>query len=318
MKTQKYIFLLRNIVLGLLALTSCGVPATTATPQPVTTLSPTLLLLPGLTPTPSQTPIPMPPTPTFVPTLHPDQEKRVDELLRNEDCKLPCYLGIMPGKTTLSEARAILENLGFGYRGEYKRKDDSIEYPYILVISGRSEADETPRPDGSIVTVSQSISLITDNDVVQIIEVNVGTIGPGTSTAQARKKLREYWARYTARGIFVQLGLPDQLYTDAPNEIGSGSNLWATYNKIGVVAQIYGTGQENNICPQLEATWIDLRLLLSSATSQLSIFGDGGVPPTDRNVWLPIEEVLGVSTQEFYQGVIADPSACFVPKTPSP
>ena len=319
MKMQKHFFFLYSISIGLLVLVSCATPVATATPQLNATFSPTLVPSPSLTPTPSRTLIPEPPTPTFEPTLSGAQEQHINELLQDKNCNLPCYLGITPGKTSLNEARTILENLGAGYWGKpyTGRKDGAISYTYTFMISGQPGVSETPRPDGSIRTVSGDVILVTDNDVIQIIEADAGTIGPGVSTVQAQEKFREYWKRYTARGIFLQLGLPNQLYTDASNMGGRGNDLWAIYEKIGVVAIIYGAGKENNICPEREAKSIALRLLLFDLDSKLSIY-NGRVPPTDRNVWLPIDEVLGVSTQEFYQRVIADPSACFVPKTPSP
>jgi hypothetical protein len=320
MKTQKYIIALCKIAVDLLMLASCTTPVSTLPSQLNATLSPTFSPLPNPTAVPSRSPSPTLFIPTLEPTLPSSQEQRVNELLQNGNCKLPCYLGITPGKTTLSKARAILENLGASYKGEYRRKTDgAIYYTYLLDVGGLPGGDETPRPDGSIMTVSHHVSLITNNDIVQIMEISAGTIGPGTSTAQGRTKFREYWSRYTARGVFLQLGLPTQLYIGTPDPIENGSNLWIAYEKIGVVAQIYGTGGENNVCPEREAKFIDLQLsLFSTATTLETIYNDGRVPPTDRTVWLPIEEVVGISPQEFYQYVISDSSACFKPKVTHP
>ena len=71
---------------------------------------------------------------------------------------------------------------------------------------------------------------------------------------------------------------------------------------------------ENNICPMNEAKRIFVEMSLSFSNSSLKISSNGKVPPTDREVWLPIEKVLGLDTDEFYKQVIADPSVCFEPK----
>jgi len=316
LKIKRHIFLLCSITLGFLALISCVAPVATATPQLSATFSPTFVPSPSLTPTPSRTLIPEPPTPTFEPTLPAAQEQHINELLQDENCNLPCYLGITPGKTTLNEARTILENLGAGYWGKpyTGRKDGAIGYTYTFMISGQPGVGETPRPDGSIRTVSGDVILVTDNDIVQIIDANAGTIGPGTSTTQGREKFRKYWQRYTAREIFMQMGPPDQLYLDIIESgwLFYGRTLFMVYEKRGVVAELYGTGKENNICPENEARFLSLGLMLYNPNSNLSIYPNGR---TSQDLGLPIDEVLGVSTQEFYQRVIADPSACFMPKT---
>jgi hypothetical protein len=316
MKIPKKAFIFCIVLVAVLTLVGCAMPVATITSKPSETSTPTFLPSPYHTRTPSRTLIPFPSTPTLLRTLPPDREQQMAVLLQADDCKLPCYLGITPGKTTLGEAKKILENLGASYLGEYKRKSgEGIEYTYEMVIGGQTGADETPMPDGSIWTLSQSISLISNDDIVQIINASPGTIGPGISTTQAKAKFREYWSRYTAREIFLQNGPPDQLYVGkiAPTFVDYGSNLLIVYEKLGAVIDLYGTGLENNICPENEAKTIDLRLTLFNKNSPLNKYYDR-VPPTDRSVWLPIEEVLGVNPKEFYNSVISNPSICFEPK----
>src|SRR5262245_55202366 len=133
MKTQIHVFLLCSVVNALLVLASCGAPSTTVPSESGATLTPTFMPSSSSTPTSDRNPNTLPTTPTFEPTLPATEEQRMKELLQAGDCKLPCYLGIRPGKTTLQDARAILEALGASYLGEYKRRiDDGIEYPYVL------------------------------------------------------------------------------------------------------------------------------------------------------------------------------------------
>jgi len=243
---------------------------------------------------------------TPVPTITTKEVERVVDLLHSHECKLPCYLGITPGKTSLNEAKAILKSLGGSQQGDYIRKDGATEYSYSLKIGDPAAINETPAPDSLTLAINHHVSLITDRDIVQII-------GISASATKSLARFREYWSRYSAAGIFLQIGRPDHLYIDTttPDWVENGRTLLVIYEKLGVVAELYGTGHENNICPESEATFISLRLSLYNTSSPLSIYSDGRVPPTDREVWLPIEEVLGVDEVEFYDQVISDPSACF-------
>jgi hypothetical protein len=66
--------------------------------------------------------------PDFQPTLSPDRELRMSKLLQAKDCQLPCYLGITPGKTSWTEARQILTDLGAYSWVETYGIDDPILY----------------------------------------------------------------------------------------------------------------------------------------------------------------------------------------------
>lgn len=84
-------------------------PRPTVTPQPTRIRKPILTTTSTLTPfvtfTPSVTPqltfTPLPPLPTY---LYPDSEQKIWALLiNNGGCRLPCFWGITPGKTTEAE-----------------------------------------------------------------------------------------------------------------------------------------------------------------------------------------------------------------------
>jgi len=302
MKIQKRVFFLFKMATSLLVLASCAAPIPTILPQPSATPSETVTL----TTTPTATHIITSPQDLYtpVPTISSTELEHMVALLQSNDCKLPCYLGITPGKTTLNEAKEILVSLGGSHVSDHERKDGATEYFYNLWVGDPTVVNETPEPNGFMTKIIHHVSLITNNDTVQIIEVYI-------NATKSLAKFREYWSRYSAREIFLQMGPPDHLYTGTPDPAEKGSYLLTTYEKLGVVAQIYGTKQEDNICPESEAKFIDLQLSLFSPASQLSIYGDGGVPPTDRTVWLPIEEAVGVNMQAFYNRVVSDPSACF-------
>ncbi len=235
------------------------------------------------------------------------------ELLQSQDCVLPCYLGISPGKTLVSEAQLIMRDIGAFDHGDYVRKGGLNTYNYMLWVGDPSAANETPSPDGSTVKIYNHIALIASAGTVQGLGIDI-------IASKSMAKFRQYWSRYSTSQIFEQIGKPDHLYighTD-PFVEENGRALLIEYDKQDVLIEFYGTSRDNNVCPELEARYIDLRLSLYNPNSGLSFLANGRVPPTDRSVWLPVEEALGITTKEFYNRVISDPSTCFKPKVTTP
>ena len=285
MRTQGQSSLVCQIIIALLILIGCASPI------------PTVQQTTAKTPSPSVTPIISPTvTPpiwaTFLspaPTMLPDQELAMVELLQSKDCALPCYLGIIPGKTIVSEAKTILENIGGSYLSYYIRNtDNAIYYTYQMRGGDPSGINETPEPDGRTAIIYHDVSLITNNDIVQIIEVRI-------AVTLSVEKYRNVWSRYSARNIFLQLGRPDELLTNSfhyPEGYAPlrDSTLLIVYQKLGVVVGLHGWKEENNICPEYESNDIHLNLSLFNPDSSLSIYSDRRVHPTNRDVWLPVKE----------------------------
>lgn len=141
-----------------LALVACTTPMlSTATAFPRTTLpvSPTSepittsILTLNPTNTPGITPIP-------VPTLTGEQRDRFleDMLETNGGCELPCWWGgtIVPGKTTLGEAKRFFRSQGISYLVRADVVDvvfqvphtiamESWEYNAVVTITGQDELD---------------------------------------------------------------------------------------------------------------------------------------------------------------------------------
>ena len=245
----------------------------TSTPAPTHSLTATFMLPPA-------TPVPSYP-------LLPDEVIRMTRLLQSEGCKLPCYLGITPGKTKLTEAKAILEGLGATHHGYYIRNTDGATgYTYELNIGEMPGTNGTPVPDRNAILIYHSVSLITnDNDTVQMIEVDVGTTGATKLEERAITTFREIWSRYSTRSIFLQLGLPDKLYIGFlnPSNMIYNPDLLILYQRIGTVIDYYGTERENNICVEDKALYVLMQLSLVNLDSGLNIYSNGRVPPTDRS-----------------------------------
>lgn len=107
---MKHIF---STILFLSFLLSACVPI--ATPVTNTSIVSTSSV-PSLTPLPTRSPTPLPPDPPLTPTpivaptlpVEEAQARLLELMANNGNCQLPCLWGIMPGKTTFLEARAIL------------------------------------------------------------------------------------------------------------------------------------------------------------------------------------------------------------------
>lgn len=84
--------------------------ASVATPSEATsTIISSMTPVLSVTPAPTDSPVPVP-TATNVPTLPVEdaQARLLDLLANNGGCRLPCLWGIVPGKSSFQEARAIL------------------------------------------------------------------------------------------------------------------------------------------------------------------------------------------------------------------
>lgn len=318
MKSQKFIFFLYQIgIAGLLGFNGCVSPTTNSYQA---SKIPSLIIASTVTPASTQKPIAFSfSTPTMippVPTQLPEQTKLMRELLHSKDCSLPCYLGIVPGKTSLSEGEAILKSIGAKYHSSYKReKDKTTEYAYDLWIGVPSEINVTPEPNGDWNIIIHAISFISTNEIVQNIEVIA-------AVTKLKEEYRSYWSIYSVKEILRRYGIPEQMYFNhIDHEMAYlGRSILLIYRKLGVVVEVYGNQDENNICiePGYEANSLSLRLSLYDPNSGVDIYADGRVPPSDPDVWVPIEEELGMDAAEFYRRVIDNPSVCFKPNIKKP
>lgn len=304
-------------LLLLLLLSACTPAPAVPTPIPIPPENtPTSVAPPEATHTPQATATPtskptlfLPPNPTPYPTLYPDEARQLFNTMQDESCKLPCFLGIVPGETLMQDAREILLRLGGAYLGEYIRKTDgAVNYSFKFKI-GDQNSGET--------LITHTVTLIPDNEIVQAIIVGGGTLVPKASP-EAIKTYRTYWQRYSASSIFFQLGEPDGISVmRIEGDFHYGTDLILLYERVHIAIHLYGTGQENNLCQKNEATFITLDMYLSCPESTVDIYAGGRVPLTDQEIYPPIEEVYGVSARQFYYSVNSDPSVCWAPKEES-
>ena len=260
----------------------------TAKPSPTLTQKPTAFFLPS---------------PTPYPTLPSSKALQLYEAIQNENCKLPCFLGVVPGQTPIQEAREIMEGLGGSYLGEYiRKKDEALSHTFVFEIGNQQSGE---------LLITHSVTLLTNNEIVQVIIVSAGTLVPEAST-EAIETFRTYWQRYSARGIFNQLSEPERLSVNSiNNDRQKGSFLIILYSEENIVVNIYGTGKENNLCPDNEATYLSIDMYLSYPNATVSINDSNAVSLTNQEIYPPIEDVYDATTKEFYDGVLLNPSICW-------
>jgi hypothetical protein len=185
----------------------------TSTDKPILTKSPTTI--PALTP---EFNVVLPINPTIYPTISKDQETNLFDLLHVNNCELPCYLGITPGKTTWDEAKLVLKKSG-AYLGL-----PNNNYYFVLDIGDPSVPPVTP--DSTWYTekyeIRYTIEMKVENDIVQLMWVRV-------SAETLLAKFQDYWSNYSLREIFLQHGSPQEIVGSASS--GGGYELVLIYDE---------------------------------------------------------------------------------------
>lgn len=289
-------------------------PVVTLSPQPSSKSTVRLL-----TQIPSPVVIPFPlitrdpsdylPAYTPIPILSPEKERALEVALKDDNCKFPCYLGITPGKTSWEDAQAIMDRIGGTAEEDYyTNHEETFSKSYTLFLGDTRFALLTPdrNTDFDNYLLSHFVRMRIGRNIVQEISYSV-------RAKRFMETYRDFWGNYTLPHIFRQYNLPDAVYF-AISEKGPGYVLVLAYEKYTSVIEIHQVQEGDSICP----ISIDARLRGVSVRMQFSstdFFDDmmkfRGVPLTERNVYLPLEEVLGISRREFYQSLIKEPSSCF-------
>ena len=291
-----------------LALTGCKsvVSINSQLPTTPTTITPTYLPSPTSTQVLTLTPdVAFARVYTPPPTLLPAQEQLMVGLLNSTNCKVPCYLSITPGQTSIDSALMVLESLGANLLRK-KEKGGVVEYSYNLDIGNPTAPKEVPVSSALVYQYLQIRSAPND-DTVQLIHVGIRTDG----TPESSDVFRKYWSRYSTSEIFAQIGRPDELYTGTSKTgQGSESSLILVYENLGAFINLRGTGRETSICSEQETPQIILTMDLYNPNlgfnrKTFNAYID------DPNFWLPIRDALGIDTWDFFRLILAYPSICF-------
>jgi len=197
-----------------LFLVSCAAPVTSV---------PTKTLIP--TPTSTQTQIP---TITAAPTKYSTAfaEQKVEEYLHtNNNCSLPCFWGIIPGKTNLNDAIEFFQPFG------------------IIPYHGRSGQNIQNQYDVSLYIISKNIlsgaSIFEANKKIVGIQVfGEGTFYDSSTFLKSSETFWQIWESYLPQSMIEQYGFPDRVWLDTYNipelsdpEKPVGYSIWFFYDQ---------------------------------------------------------------------------------------
>jgi hypothetical protein len=299
-------------------------PATTEASIPVIphpTLSPTALPK-LLEPTPmisatntappsptivAPTPTPLPPTitpqvPTATPrpTLSPAEEEvySLAQLSTNGRCSLPCWWGIQPGTTTVSQTTA-LDTLGFQPLPYSPRV---VEYNFLITTDKQSNS-------------TLNIVVAVEKDIVQRISLSTEDLAEAPRLANALQP-------YSPHQILTVLGTPSRAFIglkSGPTEANAPwlYQVWMFYDDKGLVTYYEGEGMSRKgdilkVCPtSVGVRWMKLDIVASSDDHRWMEVEKRIQSDTSEGYVLPLEKALGKKLAEFRSAIVADSNACF-------
>jgi hypothetical protein len=186
-----------------LALFSCGIRSE---PQPnlLPTATNTQFPIIQATPTRTQftTPTLLPPPPTLAFAI---QDQLYNALQTNGGCELPCFLGITPGSTTVSDAKSILET--YDFRHATSR--------YIVAENNNAEWHHASIFTSKDVYLDFYVDALVANDIVQ--GIIVGFNSPQRLDRLGHEDLSDrHLERYGILELFRRHGIPDEMYITPP------------------------------------------------------------------------------------------------------
>ncbi len=252
----------------------------------------------------------------FYPTLIPEQEEVLKTILLDTNCTLPCYLGIIPGVTTKYEAEKRITELG-GIKGIRSNLEDRrILSRYYLIPGvspkGRDYENTSKQYWNALFGIFHVVDVISIGDEVEGLIVGMSS----ANSIEEYQKALNYWQNFSVMGVLSLLGLPDRIYIENSSsqvQFISVLDIVLDYSSKGIIINISGENATNNICIENPALIFDFVF----ADVAYSKSGELFKPPfidsifPKKRTYLPIEEILGITPEEFYNKVMANPSACF-------
>lgn len=271
-------------------------PTTIATLVRTITTRPTLALTPSIVPADTLTAIP----------ILPEKEARVQLLALladNGGCRLPCLLGITPGKTTYTEARAILLSFS-GISISMKVSDDTSPDSVWLTYD-----------EGDSRTFIQLSYLYASDGVINHIAFNAAEyeeFAGNRSLVFDSKNFGKRLSPYMLPGILSEFGKPASvvIHTSGKQITGSGGfEILLFYPDQGIfvhyITQMETVGANARGCPanaevELELYPSDDADAFDNALSQTE-WAFAWPELAENPSWKPIDKATSMSLEQFYE-----------------
>jgi hypothetical protein len=307
MKMRKLLFVIKTMVV-LASLIGCM--STNQVKIPSVTVTATIGdLPPNVSPTSTQMY-----TPTPLPTLSADEGyARLRTLLgNNTDCKLPCWMGIIPGQSTwqdINEQLTMFSSIAKKLYIEtgantWSTGDLTILYPN----------------DNMAVEVSPYYLTATDQKTIAVISIETRSYaienGEFAGDVYGYATYNKLFKAYTVSGVLSSFGVPDQIYVGASLRgdllitpgFGDYFEIYLWYPNQGIFMtykmQVEGSGNNYRFCPPNAFILGDLTTSGLGAGYQevLLKLGDryqGFFPPS--KYLKTTEDAIGMTSDEFYE-----------------
>jgi hypothetical protein len=207
-----------------LSLFSCN--AQPAITEPLLTLTNTPL--PQVTPTSTETIIEA--TLTIFPTLDPDSAyAELEKIFRDNHCKLPCWWGIEPGKTSVSDAENIL-------KGYYRIAPSDVIKDGLLLDLGVSIVQHENIPQVNAIRIREQV---------------LRKITGGYDWVYDEQIYTDLLGAYSLKSILNTYGLPSDIFATVEIYISEANApdfmmIWLLYPEKGFIAKYTANAELNN------------------------------------------------------------------------
>lgn len=244
---------------------------------------------------------------TLASTLSSQQrEKRVLDLLQtNANCVLPCWWGIVPGKTMWSETKAFIESLGA------KTSDNQT--------SGTSSYHGTSGFDLEDNAVYNRVEFVEHGGVVE--GINIYSFGDNAS------QWTKIWSNFSPAYIISRYGSPDRMWLmtssqvhEAPVSAQMPYELWFFYDYLKFLIRYAGVVQYAPVyrfCPAYGENGQlipDVRIFLADPVNPTSLETlSNALSTVGKTDYIqPIEKATGLTVKQVSSLLIQGGSqACF-------
>jgi len=214
----------------------------------------------------------------------------------NAGCTLPCWWGVIPGKTTWQEAEQFLTYLGLRIVSKFY-PDEGIIY------HGSSYNFSEPFLNRCGFVERKGI---------------VDTIFAGAEGSTNPTAFQTIWERYSPTQVINDYKTPSRVLLRASGHIVGNTNkdgyiLWIFYDQLGFMIRYDSsviTSPTYHICPNMDDT--NIRMTMQSPSNPQPLEWDDSILTHDRNTVRTIEEATGLSLEEFYKRFTQpDQPGCF-------
>jgi hypothetical protein len=237
-------------------------------------------------------------------------------LLNDSTCRLPCWLGITPGKSTLPEAHAQLirlSSIAATFHGMYLEPAGQ----YSIAIF------QIPYPkDNRIIEIHPGYLTPADTNIISVIYIDALAYRVKNSDRDVDiydyARFNDLLQAYTLHSILSEYGLPQQIYIYAVPSTPLGYfqlHVWYPEKGIFIAYNLLGDeiGNSYQLCPN-EALISGYLTQPNTSSYQESLLQNNG--ELYKNFFPPSEfvkttdEAFGLSTDEFFKRFVSPNSGC--------